>query len=477
MFSFAQRPTRQTIARPIPSEAAIHSLHPLPPEPPVPDTQEIIREALANLRPAGLDVPLADCLIWAAESDGFVSLKLCTPTLDAPEPRAEAAHAARDAIGLTLAEVGSVPLRSLIVEFVDNAGRVLQTERLGPGASDTPDPTLRRASASASTEHKNPPHKTPPQDADAEQREASDQAPACATSTPQTQPTGHQPIGGLSDPNPLDTIKHIIAVGAGKGGVGKSTIAVNLAVGLAKKGHAVGLLDGDIYGPSLPTMLGLDALEQNVVAGKLQPHAVHGIKAITIGKLVDPDKPLIWRGPMAHGAFKQLIEQSDWGELDYLIIDLPPGTGDVCLTLAQTLQCTGAVIVCTPQKVAQDDAVRAANMFTSLKIDVLGVIENMSYFIGDPDEKGKTKEYDIFGRGGAEMMAQRIGLPFLGCVPINMALRTNSDTGEPLKNFTPETAGGEALPAAIDKLITTLEGQIALASIKQGKNKPTLSIS
>ncbi len=435
----------------------------------MPDTKDILREALANLRPAGLDAPLADCLVWAAESDGFVSLKLCTPTLDTPEPRTEAAHAAREAVALTLAEVGSVPLRSLIVEFVDNAGTVLQTERLGPGASDNPDPTLRIASASASTDHK----KTS-QDADAEHREASDQAPACASSPQPTpsQPTGHQPIGGLSDPNPLDTIKHIIAVGAGKGGVGKSTIAVNLAVGLAKKGHAVGLLDGDIYGPSLPTMLGLDALEQNVVAGKLQPHAVHGIKAITIGKLVDPDKPLIWRGPMAHGAFKQLIEQSDWGELDYLIIDLPPGTGDVCLTLAQTLQCTGAVIVCTPQKVAQDDAVRAANMFTSLKIDVLGVIENMSYFIGDDG-----KEYDIFGRGGAEMMAQRIGLPFLGCVPINMALRANSDTGEPLKNFTPETAGGEALPAAIDKLITTLDGQVALASIKQGASKPTLSVS
>jgi len=219
-------------------------------------------------------------------------------------------------------------------------------------------------------------------------------------------------------------------------------------------------------------MLALDALEQTVIAGKLQPHAVHGIKAITIGKLVEPDKPLIWRGPMAHGAFKQLVEQASWGELDYLIIDLPPGTGDVCLTMAQTLTLTGAVLVCTPQKVAQDDAVRAARMFQQLKIDILGVVENMSFFIGDDG-----KEYDIFGRGGAEIMAQRMGLPFLGSIPINTALRTNSDSGNPSDNFNPATAGGDALPQALQALATTLEGQVALASLRQGKSKPTLSIS
>jgi ATP-binding protein involved in chromosome partitioning len=346
-----------------------------------------------------------------------------------------------------------VGLRSLIVEFVDEAGSVLQTERLG-GATQSP-------------------------------RSTPDSAPASGIAPPPAPGAGHRPIGGLADTpgggpagaspaprsNPLDSIRHIIAVGAGKGGVGKSTIAVALAVGLARRGHAVGLLDGDIYGPSLPTMLGLDEMEQSVVAGKLQPHAVHGIKAITIGKLVDPDKPLIWRGPMAHGAFKQLIEQSDWGELDYLIVDLPPGTGDVCLTLAQTLPCTGAVVVCTPQKVAQDDAVRAARMFEQLKIELLGVVENMSFFLGDDG-----KEYDIFGRGGAEMMAQRIGVPFLGAIPINMALRANCDSGEPEKNFAAATAGGGALPAAIESFITTLEGQVALASLKQGKGKPTLSI-
>jgi ATP-binding protein involved in chromosome partitioning len=269
----------------------------------------------------------------------------------------------------------------------------------------------------------------------------------------------------------IDGVRHIIAVGAGKGGVGKSTISVNLAVGLARRGHAVGLLDGDIYGPSMPTMLGLDAMDQLVHEGSLQPFLVHGIKGVTMGKLVDPEKPLIWRGPMAHGAFTQLTERTRWGELDFLVIDLPPGTGDVPLTMAQSLKLTGAVVVCTPQKVAQDDAVRAAKMFEQLGVEVLGVVENMSFFIGDDG-----KEYDIFGRGGAEKMAQRLGLPFLGSVPINTALRKNSDTGEPLNNFDPPTAGGPALPAALENLVRNLEGQVNLASLKQGRSRPTLTV-
>ncbi len=268
----------------------------------------------------------------------------------------------------------------------------------------------------------------------------------------------------------LPGVKHIIAVGAGKGGVGKSTVAVNVAVGLARKGHAVGLLDGDIYGPSLPTMLGLDALDQQAIEGRLQPFYVHGVKAVTMGKLVEPDKPLIWRGPMAHGAFNQLTARTDWGELDYLIIDLPPGTGDVPLTMAQSLSLAGAVIVCTPQKVAQDDASRAAKMFAQLGVDVLGVVENMSFFIGDDG-----KEYDLFGRGGAQKMAQRLGLPFLGSIPINTALRQNGDSGDPVKNFEPEHAGGESLPRALEGVVTQLESQVALATM--GKSRPTLSIS
>lgn len=298
------------------------------------------------------------------------------------------------------------------------------------------------------------------------------------TPPPPPQDSGHRPIGGLSRPptpqgaaGALPGVKHIIAVGAGKGGVGKSTIALNLAVGLAKRGQAVGLLDGDIYGPSMPTMLGLQSMEQSVVAGKLQPFYVHGVKVITIGKLVDPEKPLIWRGPMAHGAFKQLTDQTDWGQLDYLIIDLPPGTGDISLTMAQSLQLTGAVVVCTPQQVAQDDAIRAAKMFQQLGIDVLGVVENMSTFIAD--DISPPREYDLFGKGGAEKMAARLGLPFLGAVPITVALRKNSDLGNPSANFT----SGTALCKALETVVESVEKQTALAAVRQGKSKPTLSIS
>ncbi|HNB60196.1 MAG TPA: Mrp/NBP35 family ATP-binding protein, partial [Phycisphaerales bacterium] len=270
-------------------------------------------------------------------------------------------------------------------------------------------------------------------------------------------------------------VKHIIAVGAGKGGVGKSTVSVNLAVGLARRGHRVGLMDGDIYGPSLPTMLGLGALDPVVTGNKIEPFFVHGVRAMTIGKLVEPEKPLIWRGPMAHGAFKQLVEQTNWtggpGELDYLIIDLPPGTGDVSLTLAQILRLTGAIVVCTPQKVAQDDAVRAVRMFQQLHIEVLGVVENMSYFVGDDG-----KEYDIFGRGGAQMMAQRLGVPFLGALPINMALRERSDSGDPTGNFEDKTPRNAPTSEALEKLVTSVEAQAALAAIRSGQMTPSLKI-
>jgi len=280
---------------------------------------------------------------------------------------------------------------------------------------------------------------------------------------------GARGAGGVQPMSPsLPGVKHIIAVGAGKGGVGKSTIAVNLAVGLARKGHAVGLLDGDIYGPSVPTLLGLGSMEVTLHKGMLQVFYVHGVKAMTIGKLVEADKALIWRGPMAHGAFKQLVEQTAWGELDYLVIDLPPGTGDVSLTMAQLLKVTGAVIVCTPQKVAQDDAVRAARMFQQLQIPVLGVVENMSYFIGDDG-----KEYDIFGRGGAQRMAQRLGLPFLGAVPIVMALRENSDGGDPTANF---ESAGPALRAALEEMVKQVETEVALEAMR-GSGGPVVSVS
>ncbi|MEO1236654.1 MAG: Mrp/NBP35 family ATP-binding protein [Planctomycetota bacterium] len=282
-----------------------------------------------------------------------------------------------------------------------------------------------------------------------------------ATATGQPQPPSD--TGG-----PLPGVRHIVAVGAGKGGVGKSTVAVNLAVGLARSGLRVGLMDGDIYGPSLPTMMGTDRFEPKSVGKMLVPFEVHGVRVMTLGALVEDDKPLIWRGPMAHGAFQQLATQTDWGELDYLIIDLPPGTGDVPLTMSQLLPLTGAVVVCTPQKVAQDDAKRAIQMFRQLRIEVLGLVENMSYFIGDDG-----KEYDLFGRGGAELLAQQAGVPFLGAVPINTNLRRNADAGDPTANFT----GDDPLAADLQAVTRAVAQQVGLAELSGANEKPTLTVS
>jgi len=264
----------------------------------------------------------------------------------------------------------------------------------------------------------------------------------------------------------LPQVKNVVAIGAGKGGVGKSTVAVNLAVGLALSGAAVGLMDGDIYGPSMPTMLGIKGVVPQVQGSRLIPHFVHGIHAVTIGSLVEEDKPLIWRGPMAHGAFKQLLlDNTVWPELDYLIVDLPPGTGDVPLTLCQLLPLSGAVVVATPQQVALDDAVRAVRMFEQLQTPVLGIIENMSYFVA-PD----GSEHDWLGRGGAEAAAQRLGLPFLGSIPIFTELRVNSDAGTSRKNF----EGNPKLAEALMRIVQNLAGQISLHNLR-GKG-PELNV-
>lgn len=382
----------------------------------------LITEALRTVPDpsGGLDLITAGRLRHAAACDGLATIKLTLPGSPTREGMDALARAAHRAVGARC-QAAHERLIALNVEFMAEGGGVLHST------------TVRDTGGQA------------------------------ASPTP-----GHRPISGLHTAAvPLAGVKHIIAVGAGKGGVGKSSISVNLAVGLARRGHAVGILDADIYGPSMPTMLGLQALEQSVVGGMLQPFLVHGVKAITIGKLVDPEKPLIWRGPMAHGAFKQLTEQTEWGELDYLIIDLPPGTGDISLSMAQSLALTGAVVVCTPQQVALDDAIRAARMFQQLSVEVLGVVENMSVFVGDDG-----KEYDLFGRGGAKKMASHLGVPFLGAVPITMTLRMNSDAGNPTANF----AGGP-LTKALESLVEGVERQAALASVRQGKSRPTLRVS
>ena len=229
------------------------------------------------------------------------------------------------------------------------------------------------------------------------------------------------------------TAKSVIAVGSGKGGVGKSTIAACLALGLARSGSTVGLLDADVYGPSVPHLLGLSGRPE-IRENKIVPAEAAGLKVMSIGLLVPPGEAVVWRGPMLHGAITQMLRDTLWGPLDYLIIDMPPGTGDIALTLSQILPLTGAVVVCTPQDVALIDAVKAIAMFRKVGIPVLGMVENMSYFLC-PDN---NKRYDIFGHGGAKSKAAELDVPFLGEVPINISIRVHGDAGTTPENFTDE---------------------------------------
>lgn len=221
------------------------------------------------------------------------------------------------------------------------------------------------------------------------------------------------------------TAKSVIAVGSGKGGVGKSTIATSIAFGLRNAGCKVGLMDADVYGPSVPHLLGVNE-RPTAVEQRLQPIEAAGLKVMSMGFMVPAAEAVVWRGPMLHGAVTQMLRDTNWGDLDYLIIDMPPGTGDIALTLSQLLPLTGAVVVCTPQDVALLDAVKAIAMFRKVKIPLLGVVENMSYFLC-PDNGIR---YDIFGNGGAKAKAAELDVPFLGDAPINIDLRKRGDDGQ-----------------------------------------------
>ena len=228
-------------------------------------------------------------------------------------------------------------------------------------------------------------------------------------------------------PQPLPGVNAIIAVGSGKGGVGKTTLSVNLSIALSKMGHKVGLLDGDVYGPNVPLMLGTNEQPKAIGDNHIIPIEAHGLKVISVGFLNPGDKPLIWRGPMLHSIVRQFLGSVDWGQLDYLVVDLPPGTGDVALSLIQTVPLTGAIVVSTPSDVALQDARKAIEMFKQMKVDIVGVVENMSYFVCPHC----NHEIDIFSRGGAEKTAKQFEVAFLGSVELDPEIRKAGDSGSP----------------------------------------------
>ena len=253
----------------------------------------------------------------------------------------------------------------------------------------------------------------------------------------------------------IEGIRNILAVGAGKGGVGKSTTSVNLAVALARKGARVGLMDADVYGPNIPQMLGITAAPEVSEEKKIVPPEAHGIKVISMGMLIAPDQPVIWRGPMLHGAVQQFIRDVVWGELDYLIVDLPPGTGDVSLSLSQSVPVAGAVVVTTPQGDSVSDVRKAVAMFRQLNIPLLGVVENMSYFVcGHCNERT-----EIFGHGGGRRMAEELSVPFLGEVPIDTRVRSGGDEGRPIVSLAPDAPAAQAFVDVAGKVAAQISIQ------------------
>jgi ATP-binding protein involved in chromosome partitioning len=271
---------------------------------------------------------------------------------------------------------------------------------------------------------------------------------------------------GVIDKSEIAGIKHIVAVSSGKGGVGKSTVSVNLAVSLALSGAKVGILDTDVYGPNVPIMMGghdLPLAHGNMIV----PPVYHGVKTMSIGLLNPGDKAVVWRGPMLHSAVSQFLRQVEWGELDYLIIDMPPGTGDVQLSLAQMVAVAGAVLVTTPQEVALSDVRKAYSMFEQLHVPVLGIVENMSYF-----ECAHGERYHIFGNGGGEALAERYQVPFLGAVPISMSIREGGDLGIPVVISQPQSQQAKAFQHVAEQVAA----QVSIEAMKAQKALPVLNL-
>ncbi|MDG2524499.1 iron-sulfur cluster carrier protein ApbC [Stenotrophomonas sp. HITSZ_GD] len=259
----------------------------------------------------------------------------------------------------------------------------------------------------------------------------------------------HKPQGGLS---PHPRIRNVIAIASGKGGVGKSTTAVNLALALQAQGARVGLLDADIYGPSVPAMLGLAGRPDSPDNKSIEPLRAFGVEAMSIGLLIDTDTPMIWRGPMATSALTQLFNDTLWDDLDYLLIDLPPGTGDIQLTLSQKIPVAGAVIVTTPQEIATLDARKALKMFEKVEVPVLGIVENMA--VHTCSNCGHTEH--LFGEGGGQRMAAQYGVPLLGSLPLEIAIREQGDAGTPIVAAAPDSPAAQAYAAAATRLAEAL---------------------
>jgi ATP-binding protein involved in chromosome partitioning len=281
-------------------------------------------------------------------------------------------------------------------------------------------------------------------------------------SSPAPSRPGQPPQG----PQPLPGVDTIIAVGSGKGGVGKTTLAVNLAIVLAKLGHKVGLLDADVYGPNVPLMLGISGQPKIGGDNRITPLEVHGLKVISVGFLNPGDKPLIWRGPMLHSIIRQFLGSVEWGQLDYLVVDLPPGTGDVSLSLIQTVPLTGAIVVSTPSDVSLQDARKAIEMFRQMKVDVVGMVENMSYFVC-PHCHQQT---DIFSRGGAEKTAAQFEVAYLGAVQLDPDLRKAGDSGKPVVLEGENSPSGQSLYEFARKVIARV------AEIKAGESEGVIHV-
>jgi len=355
-------------------------------------TREAVIEKLRTIRGPDFE---GDIVTLGMVSEIFIADGKVFFSLTVPADRAQALEPLRAAAERAVKAMPGVA----------NAIVALTAEKKGGGMGATP-----------------PPRPVPPRP-----------APTRPVPAPQAPAAAHQPSSGRRG---VPGIKSIIAVASGKGGVGKSTTAVNLALALKGLGLSVGVLDADIYGPSMPRLLKISGRPQTVDGKILKPMENYGLKVMSMGFLVEEDTPMIWRGPMVMSALTQMLREVEWGPLDLLVVDMPPGTGDAQLTMAQQVPLAGAVIVSTPQDLALIDARKGLNMFKRVDVPVLGIVENMSYFVA-PDT---GKRYDIFGHGGARKEAERLGVAFLGEVPLQMAIRERSDSGEPVVASLPDGA-------------------------------------